>query len=141
MNYYDPNLATIWFGKGTLADLDAEIAFGVAINDFLEGFHDADSDDGADPYAHVESRFPVTNTTLVDGTPIGDEPTVSDTEANEMEGNQGQPDGGAPSEASLYRVARLHDTRRGGRLAASSRHRGSLCASGQSSRAPRCWGS
>lgn len=70
MNYYDPNLATIWFGGGTLTDLTAEIDFVVWLNDFLEGFYEADPGDGADPYADVESRFQVTDTTLVDGTPL-----------------------------------------------------------------------
>ncbi len=70
MNYYDPNLATIWLGGGGLADLNAEIGFAVAFNDFLEGFYEADPSDGATPYADVETAFQVTDTTLVNGTPL-----------------------------------------------------------------------
>ncbi len=66
MNYYDPNLATIWLAGGSLADLDAEIAFAVAFNNFLEGFYVT----AGDPYADVESAFQVTDTTLVNGTPL-----------------------------------------------------------------------
>jgi lysophospholipase L1-like esterase len=70
MNYYDPNLATIWLGGGSLSDLNAEIGSVVAFNDFLEGLYEADPADGAAPYADVESAFRVTNTTLVNGTPL-----------------------------------------------------------------------
>jgi lysophospholipase L1-like esterase len=66
MNYYDPNLAVIWFGGGSVADLDAEIAFAVAFNNFLEGFYVT----AGDQYADVENAFQVTDTTLVNGTPI-----------------------------------------------------------------------
>ncbi len=66
MNYYDPNLATIWLGGGSLADLNAEIGFAVLFNNFLEGFYTG----AGDPYADVESAFQVTDTTLVDGTPL-----------------------------------------------------------------------
>jgi lysophospholipase L1-like esterase len=66
MNYYDPNLATIWLGGGNLADVNAEVGFAVAFNDFLESFYTG----AGDPYADVESAFQVTDTTLVDGTPL-----------------------------------------------------------------------
>jgi lysophospholipase L1-like esterase len=66
MNYYDPNLGTIWLGGGSLADLNAEIGFAVAFNNFLEGFYT----NAGDPYADVESAFQVTDTTLVNGTPL-----------------------------------------------------------------------
>src|SRR6266511_2850270 len=35
MNYYDPNLATIWFGGDSLADLNEQIDFAVDLNYFL----------------------------------------------------------------------------------------------------------
>jgi len=66
MNYYDPSLATIWLGRGALEDLNQEIGFAVAFNDFLEGFYV----DAGDPYADVESAFQIRDTTLVDGTPL-----------------------------------------------------------------------
>lgn len=66
MNYYDPNLATIWLGGGSLADLSREIGLVVAFNDFLESFYVG----AGDPYADVESAFQVTDPTLVDGTPV-----------------------------------------------------------------------
>jgi lysophospholipase L1-like esterase len=66
MNYYDPNLATIWLGGGSLADLKAVVGLVVAFNDFLESFYT----DAGDPHADVESAFQVTDTTLVDGTPL-----------------------------------------------------------------------
>jgi len=70
MNYYDPNLATIWLGGGSLSDLEAEIDSIVGFNDFLEGFYEADPADGADPYADVETAFQVRDTTLIDGAPL-----------------------------------------------------------------------
>lgn len=70
MNYYDPNLAPIWFATHSLAALQVEVNNVVAFNDFLEGFYEADPSDGAAPYADVESAFQVTDTTLADGTPL-----------------------------------------------------------------------
>jgi lysophospholipase L1-like esterase len=66
MNYYDPNLARIWLGGGSLSDLNAEIAFVTAFNGFLDGIYAAAND----PIADVESAFQVTDTTLVNGTPL-----------------------------------------------------------------------
>jgi lysophospholipase L1-like esterase len=69
MNYYDPYLATIWLGGGSLSDLNAEIAFVTAFDSFLGNIYTA----AADPIADVGSAFQVTETTLVDtdgnGTP------------------------------------------------------------------------
>jgi lysophospholipase L1-like esterase len=67
MNYYDPNLATIWSATHDIAALDNEIDnFVVPFNNFLESFYTAKGD----PYADVQSAFQVTDTTLVNGTPL-----------------------------------------------------------------------
>jgi lysophospholipase L1-like esterase len=66
MNYYDPNLATIWLGGGSLADLNAEISFVTAFDGFLGSIYAA----AGDPVADVGSAFQVTDTTLVNGTPL-----------------------------------------------------------------------
>jgi hypothetical protein len=70
MNYYDPNVAPIWFETHDIGAVQAEVGFAVSFNNFLESFYDADPYDGADPYADVETAFQVTDTTLLDGTPV-----------------------------------------------------------------------
>ncbi len=69
MNYYDPNLATIWLGGGSISDLNAEISFATALDGFLGSIYAA----AGDPVADVATAFQITDTTLIDtdgdGTP------------------------------------------------------------------------
>jgi len=65
MNYYDPFLPQAW-AQGGLPALLNEIAGVVALNDQLERVYT----NAGDPIADVESAFSVTDTTLVNGTPL-----------------------------------------------------------------------
>ena len=65
MNYYDPFLPQAW-SQGGLPALQAEIAGVTGFNDQLESVYSA----VGDPVADVESAFSVTDTTLVNGTPL-----------------------------------------------------------------------
>ena len=65
MNYYGVFLPQAWV-EGGLPGLQAEIANLVAFNDALESVYAA----AGDPVADVESAFQVTDTTLVNGTPL-----------------------------------------------------------------------
>jgi lysophospholipase L1-like esterase len=67
MNYYDPNVATIWSATHDVgAVADRVNNFTVPLNNILEGLYTAKGD----PYADVESAFQVTDLTLVGGTPL-----------------------------------------------------------------------
>jgi lysophospholipase L1-like esterase len=67
MNYYDPNLATIWLDTHDIGAVENEVDnFIVPFNNFLESFYTAKGDS----YADVESAFQVTDTSLDNGTPI-----------------------------------------------------------------------
>jgi lysophospholipase L1-like esterase len=64
MNYYNPGLAE-WFANP--ASLQGHIEAVVAVNDLLEAIYAA----AGDPVADVEAAFATTDTTLVDGVPVG----------------------------------------------------------------------
>jgi hypothetical protein len=66
MNYYSPLLAPVWFQTHDLAALAARAASAVAFNDLLEGIYSA----AGVPVADVENAFRVSDTTLVEGTPL-----------------------------------------------------------------------
>jgi lysophospholipase L1-like esterase len=66
MNYYDPYLATVWLGGGSLSDLNAEISSVNGFNGLLGSIYAA----AGDPVAGVASAFQVADTTLVNGTPL-----------------------------------------------------------------------
>jgi lysophospholipase L1-like esterase len=66
MNYYDPFLPRVWEATHDLDALAAEANAIVYLNDLIEDIYAV----AADPVADVESAFQVTDTTLVDGTPL-----------------------------------------------------------------------
>ena len=67
MSFYNPFLASTWFGSHSLAALQAEVAGVVGFNDFLEGIFGA----FGMPVADVESAFSVTDLSLgPDGLPL-----------------------------------------------------------------------
>jgi lysophospholipase L1-like esterase len=66
MNYYGVNLPAIWDATHDLAAIQAFIAGLVQFNNFLETIYASASD----PVADVETAFQVTDTTLVNGTPL-----------------------------------------------------------------------
>lgn len=66
MNYYGVGLPEVWFGTHSLAAVQAYIAAVQGFNDLLEAIYAA----AGSPVADVEGAFQVTDTTLVDGTPL-----------------------------------------------------------------------
>jgi lysophospholipase L1-like esterase len=66
MNYYGVGLPEVWYTTQSVAAVQAYAAQVVQFNNLLEFWYAA----AGDPVADVESAFQVTDTTLVNGTPL-----------------------------------------------------------------------